>query len=312
MTLLQALAIIVRESIPDAGVHNITDRYLNIIRNEHLEAVWEEGTKAIRKAFDFLDNHLRLPGPVLVPYRYFYMALASYFFQNGSPDYSLLKRYFWYYSFHNEDLLSNRTHLRDHVQRLNEAKEYGDFKFDRFLIDRERLRRTSYSARGRLSRAILALYASQEPRDWAHTDRSVLTQVYYMLTDNPNLHHVFPLDFCERHLGKQAKHANSLLNIVYLTQITNLRISNRNPLEYLRDYLGPGFRDAQRTHLLPEVIVEWAQSEQMPKNALDVFLDARLQLILAKLREYLGAIPFEVIDTRDQATDAEEEGAITD
>ncbi len=213
MTLLQVLAVIVRDSIPDAGVHNITDRYLNVLRTEHLEAVWEEGLKAIRKVFDFLDNHLHLPGPALVPYRYFYMSLASYFFQNPSPDYSLLRRYFWYYSFHNEDLLSNTTHLRDHLSRFRAARNGSDFGFDRFLLDRERLRRTSYSTRGRLSRAVLALYASQDPRDWAYPDRSVLTQVYYALTDHPNLHHVFPLDFCEKHLGEQARYADSLLNV---------------------------------------------------------------------------------------------------
>ncbi len=300
MTLLQILAVLVRDSIPDAGVHNITDRYLNVLRTDHLESVWEDGTKAIRKVFDFLDNHLRLPGPALVPYRYFYMTLASYFFGNATPDYNLLKRYFWYFSFHNEDLLSNTTHLKDHVSRFQASRRGDDFGFDRFLIDRDRLRRTTYSTRGRLSRAVLALYAQQDPRDWKHTDRSVLTQVYYELTDRPNLHHVFPLDFCERHLDEQrARCADSLLNIAYLTQITNLEISNKNPLEYLRDYLGTGFADVQRTHLLPEVIVKWAGSEQMPEDALDTFVEARLELILARVREYLDGISVETIDTRD-------------
>ena len=308
MTLLQVLAVLVRDRVPDAGVHNITDRYLNVLRTEHLEAVWEEGTEAIRKVFDFLDNHLRLSGPALVPYRYFYMSLTSYFFRNASPDYSLLRRYFWYYSFHNEDLLSNTTHLRDHVLRLGEARDGSCYRFGRFLIDLERLRRTGYSTRGRLSRAVLALYASQDPRDWAHTDRSVLTQVYYALTDQPNLHHVFPLDFCKKNLGEHARYAESLLNIAYLTQITNLQISNRNPLEYLRDYLGPGFSEVQQTHLLPDVIVGWARAEQMPDDALDTFVDARLQLVLMRLREYLGDIPFSTIDTRDQSTSAAEGG----
>ena len=86
MTLLQVLAVIVRDSVAESGVHNITDRYLNVLRTEHLEAVWEDGMKAIRKVFDFLDNHLYLPGPALVPYRYFYMTLASYFFRNADPD----------------------------------------------------------------------------------------------------------------------------------------------------------------------------------------------------------------------------------
>jgi len=210
----------------------------------------------------------------------------------------LLKRYFWYFSFHNEDLLSNTTHLRDHVRRLHEARNGGDFGFDRFLIDRDRLRNATYSSRGRISRAILALYANQDPRDWAHPERSVLTPVYYALTDHPNLHHIFPLDFCEKHLVGNERYADSLMNIVYLTQITNLRISNKNPVEYLQEYLDPRFADIQRTHMLPEVLAEWARVTEMPGDALGSFIDARVDLVLARLREYLPGISFEIIDSR--------------
>ena len=302
-TLLQIFAVLVRDSIPDSGVHNITDRYLNEIRTDHLETVWEAGREAIRSVFDFLHNYLRLPGPALVPYRYFYMSLASYFFRNDNPDYELLKRYFWYFSFHSEDLLSNTTHLSDHVRRFHETKSGGDFGFGRCLIDRERLRSSSYSSRGRLSRAILALYANQDPRDWAHTDRSVLAPVYYTLTDHPNLHHIFPVDFCEKHLGANGRYADSLMNIAYLTQITNLRVSNRNPVEYLRDFLGARTPEIQRTHLLPEMLVDWAEASEMPDDALNRFVDARVDLVLARLREYLSGIPVEVIDSRSAATE---------
>lgn len=298
MMLLQVLAVLVRDTVPNAGVHNITDRYLNVLRTEHLEVVWEDGKKAICKVFDLLDNYLRLPGPALVPYRYFYMTLASYFFRYPDADYELLKRYFWYFSFHNEDLLSNTTHLQDHIRRFHDAKGGGQFGFERFLIDRERLRNATYSSRGRLSRAILALYASQDPKDWEHSDRSVLTSVYYTLTDHPNLHHIFPLDFCEKHLGERGRRADSLLNIAYLTQITNLQISNQNPLEYLRKYMGPRFGDVQCTHLLPDVLLQWAEVKEMPTNALDTFIEARLELLLGRLRDYLTGIQFETIDTQ--------------
>ena len=316
-TLLQILAVIVRDSLEGSGVHNITDRYLNILRTAHLEAVWEDSRKAIRKVFDFLDNHLRLPGPALVPYRYFYMTLASYFFRNADPDYPLLMRYFWYFSFHNEDLLSNTTHLRDHLRRFHEVRGGGNFGFDRFLLNRENLRGTAYSTRGRLSRAMLSLYAHQDPRDWAHADRRVLTEVYYTLTDRPNLHHVFPRDFCEKHLRDQGKYADSLLNIAYLTQITNLQISNRNPLEYLRTYLGSRFDEVQRTHLLPDALVKWARAERMPADALATFVDGRLDLVIERLQSYLTDIPFEVIDTRTQESvfgenAAAEQGASAD
>lgn len=308
MTLLQILATLIRESVSDSGVHNITNRYLNEIRTEHLEHVWIDGKKAIRKVFDFLDNQLRLPGPALIPYRYFYMSITSYFFRNDAPDYDLLRRYFWYFSFHNENLLSNTTHLRDHIRRFNEMRDSGSFYFDRFLIDKNQIRNTTYSSRGRLSRAMLALFANQNPRDWAMPERFVLTPVYYTLTDHPNLHHVFPSDFCQKHLSETSRrYADSLLNIAYLTQITNLRISNRNPLEYLQDYVGPRFPKVQRTHLLPNLIMEWADAENMPEDALEQFIEARLDLILEILQEFLQGIDFSVIDTRAEKTDHETE-----
>ncbi|MDP8237271.1 MAG: DUF262 domain-containing protein [Candidatus Erginobacter occultus] len=299
MTVLQVLAVLVRDAIPDAGVHNITDTYLNALRTIHLEQVWEDGTEALRKVYDFLDNQLHLPGPALVPYRYFFMSLASYFFRNPSPDIALLKRYFWYFSFHNDDLLSNTTYLRDHVRRLHTARNGEDFEFGRFVIDRQRLRSTSYSARGRLSRAVLALYASQCPKDWQQTDRSVLTSVYYALTDHPNLHHIFPLDFCEKHLtDKQDKqYANSLLNIAYLTQLTNLQISNKNPLKYMNNYIGDDFGSVQRSHLLPDTVLEWATADSMPEGALITFAERRLDLILDHLRSYLAPLQVNVIDS---------------
>ena len=311
MTLLQVLATIVRDYVAECGVRNITNRCLNVIRTEHLEAIWDDGIKAIRRVFDFLDNHLHLPGPELVPYRYFYMALASYFFRNSDPNYPLLKKYFWYYSFHRDDLLRNTTHLRDHVRRFRKVRNGLNFGFERFLIDRENLRRTVYRTRGRLSRAMLSLFAYQGPRDWKHPDRSVLTEVYYALTDRPNLHHMFPLDFCNNHLRDQERrYADSLLNIAYLTQITNIRISNRNPIEYLRDYLGPRFEEIQNTHLLPDAIIEWAQVEKLPRDALDTFVDARLDLVIEQLRSCLANITFEVIDTRAHEIDSGQETAV--
>lgn len=304
MTLLQIVAVLVRENVPDSGVQNITDRYLNSLRTEHIEAIWDPATKAIRKTFDFFDNHLRLPGPALVPYRYFYMTLAAYFYENDKPDYDLLKNYFWYHSFHNDDLLSNTTHLRDHVNRLRSTKEGEEFGFGRLLIDRQKLRATSYSTRGRLSRAMLALYANQNPVDWAHTDRPVLAEVYYELTDNPNLHHIFPLDFCDKEVV-DARWANSLLNIAYLTQITNLQISNRNPIDYMRDYLGDGYPEIERTHLLPEELPSWVREDEMPPDALSLFVEGRLDLVLDEIAESLKGISLDVIDTALQAQDGE-------
>jgi hypothetical protein len=228
------------------------------------------------------------------------MALANYFYQNPQPDYALLKRYFWYYSFHNEDLLANTTYLRQHLANFTTAKQSGNYPFERFLIDRQRLRSASYSSRGRLSRAILALLANQEPRDWAIPDRHVLADVYYMLTDKPNLHHIFPTGYIANHPGANNLDSNSLMNIAYLTQITNIKISDKNPVEYLREFDKNGFELVLKTHQMPPEIIDWSRTDSMPDNGLDQFIEMRIELLINLLRKQITGVVFDVIDTGER------------
>ena len=51
---------IIKFNIPNSGVRNITDRYLNEIKTEQLESIWEEAKVAILKTFDFFENHMYL------------------------------------------------------------------------------------------------------------------------------------------------------------------------------------------------------------------------------------------------------------
>ena len=302
LTFLQIIAVIIYQNVEDSGILNITPIYLNRLRANHIEAVWEGSKKAIRKLFDFFDNHLHLPGPRLIPYRYFYLTIASHFYENLTPDYEFLKKYFWYYSFHSDDLLTSTTEMRQQVELLSKARTPNNAELERFLIDKDKLRTASYSSRGRLSTAILAMLANHEPRDWQNTDRHVLNDVYYILSDKPNLHHIFPLDFIKENPGTNQLDVNSLMNIAYLSQITNIQISNKNPLEYLRDYDTPEFEIVLNQHLVPVDILEWDCKEKMPSNAMDIFIEQRINLLVDELRQILSSITFDDVDTRGQAS----------
>lgn len=256
LTYLQILAVLINQNINGSKIYNITDRYLNDIKAEQIEAVWPYAKAALLKLFDFFENHLHLKGPKLIPYRYFYMALSSYFYNHPNPNYDFLKKYFWYHGFHNEDLLSNTTQLWQHVDFLRGEKNGTSPAFERFLIDKNTLRRSSYSSRGRLSRAILSLLANQEPRDWAYTDRHVLSDVYYILADKPNLHHIFPSNYISQNKGKNTLDSNSLMNIAYITQITNLQISDDNPIQYLMKFDSRGLEEILSAHLIPKEVLD--------------------------------------------------------
>ena len=296
---LQTLAVLINRNINDSGVRNITDRYLNDIKTEHITSLWNDAQIAISKTFDFFENHLHIMSPNLIPFRYFYFTITAYFFRNSNPNYDILKKYFWYYSFHNEDLLSNTTHLFQHIDFLDLIKHNKPFNFNRFLIDKEKLRSASYSSKGRISRAILSLFANQEPHDWEYCDRKVIAHNIFFSTDKPNLHHIFPTnsDFVKSNRHKNKIDSNSLMNIAYLTQITNLNISNNNPLDYISKYDKPEFTAIMKEHFLPDEIINWAREDIMPDNSLDLFIEKRVTLILDTLKSKLNGIPVEIIDT---------------
>lgn len=302
-TYLQMLSMIIRQNIDNSGVKNITDTYLDEITAEQIEEVWEGSKEAFRDTFDFFENHLHLKGPQLIPYRYFYITISTYFYENSNPNYDLLEKYFWYYSFHTEEKLKHTQHLRNvHLKQLSEAKSGGEYDFEPFTLDRNDLRATSYSHRGRFSRAILSLLSNQGPKDWEKPERSVINKVYYHLKDKPNLHHIFPRNFVETYPGENELDEDSLMNIAFLPQITNLEISDRNPIDYLKDYDNGNFEKVLGTHLIPKVILEWARNEELGHKYLDEFIEKRINLFEKQIKEKLEGITFNVRDSRVQET----------
>jgi len=296
---LQILAVIINQNIESSGVRNITDRYLNEIKTEQILEVWDRAKEAILKTFDFFENHLHIKTPYLIPFRYFYFTISNYFFGNAAPNYDFLKQYFWFNSFHDNDLLSNTTHLFQHVKFLAAEREQGVYQFEQFLINKEKLRSATYSSKGRLSRAILALFSSQCPKDWEYCDRDVLVHNFFFSTDKPNLHHIFPTnsDYVLNHKHINKIDSNSLMNIAYIIQTTNLNITNKNPLDYIKEYDKPDFEHILPTHFLPIKILEWARLDSMPDNALDIFIEERIELIIENLKMKLSTSNFKIIDT---------------
>jgi hypothetical protein len=93
--------------------------------------------------------------------------------------------------------------------------------------------------------------------------------------------------------------SDSLMNIAYLTQITNLDITNRNPLEYMKDYAKPEFEAIMPSHLLSSDILDWARNGKLPENAIDQFIESRVNNILTDLKTKLTGVTFDEIDTME-------------
>jgi len=82
-----------------------------------------------------------------------------------------------------------------------------------------------------------------------------------------------------------AEMVNSLMNIAYITQLTNLQISVRYPVQFLKDFARQeGFAAVLEGHLIPETIVELAAKETMPIDALTTFIEHHIDKLVRRLK----------------------------
>ena len=68
--------------------------------------------------------------------------------------------------------------------------------------------------------------------------------------------------------------------------------------DYLKDFNDEKFSGLMKEHFLPQAFVEWCGLEKLPDDALTIFIEKRIELIEAELREKLKGIEFNVIDSR--------------
>jgi len=298
--ILQAIASVIMQN-PDSKVKNITNTYMPRITASEIEDVWPDIEKALIETVRFLRDTLHLVGPNMIPYGYMYHALVNYFYQNKKPDYGIPKKWFWYTAF-SLNGLANTTDLKNDIRKLLKSREQGAISISKLSVNRNALRREMYHLRSATSRAILALMAYQRPCDFLNKDRDVLQDVYLQLGDNPNLHHFFPINHLNNHPDQRnfENDSNSLMNIVYINQLENVRISDANPLTYLSD---PEFVDQSskeeimQRHLIPLEVLEWAEDPNLTWANFDTFIEKRIDIFIQKIGEVLPETEVEQFDT---------------
>jgi hypothetical protein len=125
-----------------------------------------------------------------------------------------------------------------------------------------------------------------QARDW---DSGVALNKYLLGSHtNLHMHHIFPKALLYKH-GYSKAEANALANFTFLTQETNLKVSDRDPAEYLPAFVAkhPG---AVASHWLPMDPDLWRVERYRD------FLAARRELLADAANEFLdgllgGAVP---------------------
>jgi len=263
----------------------ITPKALDNLRTEDLEDNWDVGQKTIFETIKFLSD-LKIHGPDMLPYGYLLFPLCYHFHRNTSPNRKIAKQWFWRTAFGLEDF-----------RRADEVYNYCTEFFDKIgqgegptipqlVLSKARLVQASYYYRSALTRAVLAFFAKQNPLDFSDPDAEVLDTVYLSLSQAPNLHHIYPRNFLQNVKGlPEDSPIDSLMNICYLRAKTNIKIGDKNPLHYFREFKNSdNFNDTLKSHLIPKDFIE--KEEFKPENYRD-FLYARAELFCQKLKDEL-------------------------
>jgi len=291
--IIQMVSICLRkEEINKRKSFGITPKALDNLTTEDLENNWDECQTTIFETIKFL-NDLSIQGPEMLPYRYLALPICYYFHKNKAQDGNYARQWFWATAFGLEDF-----------RRADQVYYYCTNFFDKLekgekpiipdiTIFKERLVQSKYNIRSALTRAVLSFLAHQNPLDFANYKAQVLDNVYLVLSQAPNLHHIYPRDYLQK-VGELPENTpiDSLMNICYLRAKTNIKISNKNPLQYFEEFdYSSSFKSVLESHLIPEGYIRKADFK--PEDY-EEFLYARAELFCQKLKEELPDVKVEI------------------
>jgi hypothetical protein len=126
------------------------------------------------------------------------------------------------------------------------------------------------------------LTRSAHAKDWGTGDE--LSNHLLGRSSNLEIHHIFPKAMLYRAgLSKSKREANAIANFTFLTKETNLLVADRNPVDYLEEFVkkNPG---AVESHWIPMDRELW-KTENYP-----AFLEARRELLAKAANEFLETL----------------------
>lgn len=296
LVIIQMVAICLRKQrgVESRNPFGITPHALDNLTTEDLETNLGECQKTILKTIKFLSD-LKVHGPGMLPFVYLALPLCYYLHKNRDPNREIMRQWFWRHAFGLEDFRSS-TEVYRFCEQFFAPLELGEkVVIPQLTISKSRFVQANYNYRNALSRAVVAFLASQDPLDFSDPRAVVLDNVYLLLSQAPNLHHIYPRNFLDKVNGLPGDVSrDSLMNICFLRAHTNNQIGDNSPPTYFGDFMA--VRDFDKildSHLIPREFIE--QAEFKPQDYRD-FLVARAQWMAERIRDTLPDVQVAISD----------------
>ena len=264
---------------------------LRELSQEELQSAVAEAVEAAKRAVDFLTTDIGTPRASALPYMNQFAVLVDIFRQvpkPTSPQHEAIKRWFWltasgeYFKGWNARQMADD---RDAVQAFAEGASEIDVSTG---LPRDALwRRSQFRTTNAPSKLLGLLLADAGPVDLRNgqridTDRALSWQ------NDKEFHHFFPKGFLKS-TGLSSTRANVCANLIMLTSVSNIFISDQPPSVYLKDLCDTDGEHVVRERLSRSLINE-AAYEAARRDDYEAFLEIRSRTLHERLMELIGPI----------------------
>ncbi len=223
LLIIQMVAMCLRKEFTESrNPFGITPAALDNLTTDHLEKNWANCQRTILETIKFLTDQ-KIIGPDMLPFVYLSLPVCSYFHMNRTTNSDMARQWLWRNAFGLESF-NNSTDVYSYAADFFGKLEQGQTpEIPPLRLSRSALVQSSYYYRNARSRAVLAWLANQRPIDFSDPKAEVLDNVYLLMTQAPNLHHIYPQNFLKNveSLPTDAS-SDSLMNICYLRAKTNI------------------------------------------------------------------------------------------
>jgi len=235
-------------------IKNPRDGY-HIIYKERHQKIFE----SIKLSADFLTKRIKhssyIPYPAMLP------ILSIFYYNNNNhqpEDKQLIEieRWFWTTGFTKRysgaNQKDNQSNDAEEMKKLAESKKYKINLVRKRRIEPisiKELAKVKYNQGGAVRNTFFCYLISKKPLNFTNGEELSIGEVS-SLFNAKNDHHVFPKDILIDHFYMDD--INTILNICFLTFGENIRIKNKPPWVYLKEFeKNNNFRKVLNSHVLP-------------------------------------------------------------
>ncbi|WP_409346937.1 DUF262 domain-containing protein [Paenibacillus sp. MBLB4367] len=267
------------------------------LEKDRFISVWDSVVKAVHCTVEYFRNYYRIPVSQLLPYNALIVPFAYFFYKHpDKPTGDMQKHlqdFFWRCSLAGRYSSSVEAKIAQDVKRIDLILKGELPRYDwpvntseKFLIDNG-----WFSAGRSFIKAILCLYAYQQPKSFNDTSIVNISNYYLKQANSKNYHHFFPKAYLKKvGIDDGEYHVNHILNITIVDDFLNKReIRALAPSIYMAKFKkdNPNLYETMKTHLINNL-----DDFGIWENDYQKFFDARATAVSKELQKRI--IPQEI------------------